>query len=118
MARPKGAISATTRSIQLFCRSIVEDPEYRATVLQRARNGTLGPMEAVVWAYGYGKPKSILDLHITREEEELSELSAEELALRASEVMKQLQAVRDIEAAILVEYEVAAPSKQDQDVQT
>ena len=57
MARPKGAVNMTARSIQLFCRSVAEDPAYRQTVLDRARTGQLGSMEAVILAYAYGKPK-------------------------------------------------------------
>jgi hypothetical protein len=99
--RPKGAVSEKTRQIQAFCRSIVEDPEYRETVLRRARSCNLGAMEPVIWAYGYGKPKESVDVRLGRiEEEDLNGLSTEELTLRAEDLVRQLREAESIEAQL------------------
>jgi hypothetical protein len=104
--RPKGAVNATTRSIQMFCRSICEDPEYRATVLERARNGTLGAMEPVILAYAYGKPKEHVEIAVNSGLEQLSQLSMDELAERAEAIAKELRWASAVEAAIGADYVV------------
>lgn len=98
--RPKGAVNQTTRSIQLFCRSVMEDPQYRETVLQRARTGTLGAMEPVILAYAYGKPKESIDLRFGPIEEDLSLLSVEELAQRAADLVAQLDEAKALAEAL------------------
>ncbi len=99
--RPKGSLSLKTLQIQAFCKSIVEDPEYRAAILQRARTNQLGSMEPVIWAYGYGRPKETIDLHVGRLEEDLSSLSVQDLALRAADLLSQLREAEEVERQIL-----------------
>jgi hypothetical protein len=96
-----------TRSIRLFCRSVAEDLEYRETVLQRARNGTLGSLEPVILAYAYGPPKIAVDLTLA-EREDLSQLSTDELSRRAAELSSLLQEASELEAAIPAEYQLTA----------
>lgn len=89
--RPHGRVNDRTLEVQRFCRSICEDAEYRASILERARTNNLGSMEPVVWAYGYGRPRETVSLQIGREPEDLSALSPQELKLRAVNVVLQLQ---------------------------
>jgi hypothetical protein len=102
--RPKGSVNFRTRQVQTFCRSVCEDPLYRQDIVDRARSGNLGAMEAVIWAYAYGRPKESIDLHIGPIEEDLSSLSAGELAQRAEDIMKTLREAAELEAALPAEY--------------
>lgn len=95
--RPKGRLNDKTLAVQSFCRSVCEDEAYRESILQRARTNTLGSMEPVIWAYGYGRPKDSLDVRFGRlGEEDLSELSMEELTARAEAVLAQAREAADI----------------------
>jgi hypothetical protein len=98
--RPKGSLNTKTLQVQAFCRSICEDPEYRASILQRARSNQLGSMESVVWAYGYGKPKESVDLRVGRLEEDLSSLSTTELMDRAASLSRELRDAHEIELVL------------------
>ena len=109
--RPKGALNFRTKQIQAFCRSVCEDPLYRKTVIDRARSGTLGPMEPVILAYAYGKPKESIDLHVGPLAEDLSALSIEELAQRAEAMTQQLREARELEAALPAEYRTGLSSE-------
>lgn len=121
--RPKGRQNDRTREIQRFCRSIVEDEQYRETVWERARNGTLGAMEAVIWGYGYGRPKDAIDISIRRldEEAELASLSTEELQERMDAALRQLREAEEvkglIEASIEVEPSALPVRTEDVDVE-
>jgi hypothetical protein len=110
MPRPKGAVNETTKQIQHFCRSVISDPAYRESFIQRARSGNLGPMEAVMWAYGYGKPKESVDVHVLHsidDTDDLTECSTEELQLRLKRLTEKLEEAASIEASIPAEYRVA-----------
>lgn len=82
MGRSKGALNRLTREAALMAREIVSDPEYFRALRARAIAGTLGPMEPVLWYFGYGKPKERVELS-RGDALDLSTLSDEELALRA-----------------------------------
>src|SRR5688500_8794421 len=101
--RPKGSLNAKTLQIQAFCRSVCEDPEYRESVLKRARAGTLGPMEPVILAYAYGKPKESVDVRVGPLVEDLSQMSIEELTTRAAQLVAQLEEAKQLEEAISAE---------------
>jgi hypothetical protein len=103
--RPKGALSWTTRSIQAFCRRVCEDPEYRETVIRRAREGTLGSMEPVILAYAYGRPKESVDLRIGPMDEDFSQLSLEELGQRAAEIASQLKEANALALALDIDFD-------------
>ena len=94
--RPKGSLNWKTRQIQAFCRSVVEDHEYRESILDRARKNNLGSMEPVIWAYGYGRPKETVELQLAHAQEDLSGLSIEELAQRAEDLVRQLHEAQDV----------------------
>lgn len=45
-------------------RSVLEDPEYRKGLVARAQRGGLPPhLEALLYHYGFGKPREYVDLH-------------------------------------------------------
>lgn len=88
MGRPRATLK--TLQITAFCRSVLEDPEYRTAVLQRARAGTLGSMEQVLYAYAYGRPKEAVEVRVGRIEDDFAQMSYDELALKAAELMRQL----------------------------
>ena len=68
---------------------IIDDPIYRQTLLSRARAGTLhAAVETMLWHYRYGKPTEHVE--VTTHTEDLSSLSAEELADRAQSIAKDL----------------------------
>ena len=54
--RKAGTPNKATAEVRAIARSFVDDPAYREMLKLRLQNGTAGPMEQVLWAYGYGKP--------------------------------------------------------------
>ena len=59
--RPTGTPNKTTREVRAFCQRLVADPEYRAGLERRLREGSLAPaLEQMVWAYAIGKPPNAL----------------------------------------------------------
>src|SRR5262245_12169874 len=54
--RPKGIPNAASLEIKTFCRSVLEDPEYREKVRQRVIDGEAPHVETLMYHYGYGKP--------------------------------------------------------------
>lgn len=63
--RPKGALGKATREIRTFAQSLLEDPAYVAALRVRLEKGTAGPIEPLLFAYGYGQPKQTLALEGT-----------------------------------------------------
>ena len=97
--RPKGAINMTTRMVQDFCRRVVGDPEYQKNFLERARNGTLGQMESVCWAYAFGKPKEQLDVHVTGDNE-YDTMTPRQIEERLRELLDRVKEARSTRQAI------------------
>ena len=84
---------------QRFARQIVESESYRTTVQERASKGTLPPaMEALLWYYAYGKPLEQVQISVTQED--LSQLSLQELQLRATKLAEQLKEAEDLANSI------------------
>jgi hypothetical protein len=102
--RPKGSLSEKTLAVREFCRSVCEDKEYRAAILRRARTNTLGPMEQVIWAYAWGRPKERVEIELSAPSPDLSQLSMQELIMQASELMLQLRQAEEQEMALPAEY--------------
>lgn len=101
--RPKGRLNDKTLRVQAFCRSVIEDEEYQASILERARTNSLGSMEAVLWAYGYGKPKESIDLRVgvgADVREDLAELTLEELHERARALSAQIDDACQLEKVL------------------
>jgi hypothetical protein len=56
--RKKGVPNRATTEVKAIYAAIVDDPTYRKTLVARAKAGELAPaLEAMLWHYGYGKPK-------------------------------------------------------------
>ena len=61
--RPKGVPNKATGEIAARCRALIEDPEYQKYFGHRFAVGQLPPaLEAMVWAYAYGKPSERMEL--------------------------------------------------------
>ena len=61
--RPPGTPNKATKEVRAFCQRLVADPEYRAALERRWREGSLPPaVEAMVWSYAVGKPPQSLDV--------------------------------------------------------
>lgn len=58
--RPKGVPNKATREIREFAQRILEDPEYVESLRRRLKRGTAGQVEALLFHYGYGKPRETL----------------------------------------------------------
>jgi len=95
--RPPGSINLRTKQAAAYAREVVEDPAYRAKLMERARNGELGSMEPILWAYAYGKPIEQVKLMNADGSNalDLSTLSAGELAQRALHLHAVLQAAAE-----------------------
>lgn len=59
--RPKGVPNKSTQDVREMAQRLLTDPIYQANLLERLQQGKLGPMEPVLYYYGYGKPKEILE---------------------------------------------------------
>jgi hypothetical protein len=66
-----------------FALRVCRDPDYQESVMTRARAGTLGSMEQVIWAYAYGKPVERVEVRTPDVPAELSGMTNAELADRA-----------------------------------
>jgi len=54
--RPLGSPNKTGADARRLAQSLVNDPEYLATLRQRLIDGKLGDLEKVLWTYAYGPP--------------------------------------------------------------
>src|SRR6187431_2863935 len=54
--RRPGSRNRTTVEAREFAKRLIDDPDYREALRQRMISGTAGSMEAVIWAYAYGRP--------------------------------------------------------------
>ena len=70
--RKKGSKNKATIEVKEMARRLIEDPAYQALLRERLLKGTLpGNMEALLWAYGYGKPRDTVDLNVSAERKTL-----------------------------------------------
>jgi hypothetical protein len=127
--RPKGRLNDATYEIRQFCQGIIRSDEYRTSVMRRIKNDTLPPQtEALLLAYGYGKPPEHLHLTASLQDarNDLSELTEEQLAERAELLAMVLRAKAEAEAAaarvaeakqppVLTLHEIPAPSAHSSD---
>ena len=60
--RKKGTPNKATVEIREASRTLVEDPEYRASLRQRLKRGQAPHMETLLHHYAYGKPREGLDV--------------------------------------------------------
>lgn len=60
--RPKGGLNKTTVEVRNLARAIVDDPNYRESLVMRLKQGTAPQMETLLWHYAYGKPKETVEV--------------------------------------------------------
>jgi hypothetical protein len=60
--RPPGALNKTTREIREAARTLLDRPEYRASLQQRLDAGQAPHMETLLHHYAFGKPKEQMDV--------------------------------------------------------
>jgi hypothetical protein len=100
--RPPGTKSRNTSEARAFALEIVRSPAYRKSLLDRVQAGTLASnIEAMLWAYAYGKPADRLEITHPAPSAQLAEMSVAELADRAELISKVLREVGDVDAAEL-----------------
>jgi len=82
---------------KLDCLAMVEDPIYRARLLEDLRVRDIRPaVECMLWYYAKGKPKEMVEHSGTLSlQEELSALSTEELRARALDIAAMLSTTPD-----------------------
>lgn len=59
--RPRGPSKVTT-AIRERARYLLERPRYLKKLQERLDDGTAGPMEILLHYYGYGKPKTVIEI--------------------------------------------------------
>lgn len=81
-----------SKIVKLDCLAMIEDPQYRKTLLRDLRARKLRPaVECMLWYYAKGKPKEMVEHSGTLSlQQELSGLTQEELRARALDVAKML----------------------------
>jgi len=99
LGRPRGSRNRVTIEAKRAASEIVDDPEYRRSLYERAIAGTLAPaIEALLWYYSKGKPVDYISVQgkIAVTAHQLGRLSmadlmrARELATRQLNGMSQL----------------------------
>ncbi len=60
--RRAGVPNAATTEIKQAARAIVEDPAYKASLIQRVTRGKAPHMETLLFHYAYGKPVEQLEV--------------------------------------------------------
>ena len=64
--RPKGTPNKATAEAKVFARELVDDPAYRQKLREALLERKVAPaIEAMVWAYGYGRPKEFVEATVT-----------------------------------------------------
>lgn len=101
---PNGATNFTRHEAQRFARDLLESKDYRDSVKTRVRLGTLPPaIEAMLWHYAYGKPIEQIAMTVTPGQEDLSNLSLEQLQERAAMIAHAVQEARELADALPAE---------------
>lgn len=102
-----GATLLTRQEVAKRARSVLESDDYQRSFQERVANGTLAPgVEQMIWHYAYGKPPEEVNVNVSQQED-LSNLSTEQLLARMSDLARQLDEVKQLEEAIPAEYKIA-----------
>jgi hypothetical protein len=99
IGRPPGAVNKIRGEAKVFCQEVLRSEEYRQSVRQRAKSGTLpAQVEVLLWHYAYGKPVEHVQV-ATAANTDLSELTTEQLAQRAAFIASVLSESANAKAA-------------------
>lgn len=60
--RERGTLNKNTVEIREAARALLQDPDYLAQLKIRLFEGRAGPVEPLLYHYGYGKPKERIEL--------------------------------------------------------
>jgi hypothetical protein len=97
--RPPGSKNIQSEA-RTFALEILRSPEYRKSLMDRVKAGSLASnIEAMLWAYAYGRPTERMEVTHVNPTAQLAEMSIDELAKRAELIASVLKEVGDIEAA-------------------
>lgn len=103
-----GATNFTKSEAQRFARQMLQSQTYRDDLERRLLSGTLAPaIETMLWHYAYGKPIEQINLNVSQQED-LSQLSVQELFDRAKKLSDALEEAQQLEAALPTEFKVTA----------
>src|SRR6185436_12929879 len=92
LGRPIGSTSWKTRLAQDFSRNILLSDEYRRSLAERVRNGTLHhDIEKLLWAYAWGKPQENVHVTVAPTDELLATTPTSELVARAEVLLDDLR---------------------------
>ena len=101
--RPPGATNLVNREFKDCWHLFLTSQEYRDSAKKRILEGSAPHLESYLLNRIYGRPKEMLEVSVSVQDD-LSTLSVEQLALRAEELLRQLQDATDLESAIPTEY--------------
>ena len=102
-------LGKTTKEARIAAAQIIDDPIYRATLLARARAGTLhAAIEQMLWYYRFGKPQEKIEIDVPQQD--MSSLSTEELAARAQQIAEDLRVAKEIATSVTEQIQPADDS--------
>lgn len=82
-------------SIRDFCKGVLRSAEYRASIVQRIRLGTLPPaVEIAMYHYAEGKPVERVEMNDLTPRGELRDMTPAELEARAMTLCEMARRVR------------------------
>lgn len=113
LGRPKGASNIATREFKQFWSLWFHSDEYLNSAKHRILAGQADHLETYLLALVYGKPKETIDLRVGQIDEDLSELSLEELTGRAAELTRLLCEAKEVNDALPAEYRVESDGVAD-----
>ena|ERR1022692_1603130 len=109
--RPPGALNCATRDLKRWLQGIFTSPEYRALKEKELLSGTAPPqLEIYLLQMLYGRAPQEIDLRVGHIEDELSNLSHEQLRDRAEALVDQLREADALKKAIDV---IAQPAQEE-----
>ena len=82
-----------------FAEGILNSREYRESLIRRIKSDTLpAAVETLLYHYAYGKPKESIEVNLGTSAQDLSNLSNEELAVRAEALAKAARVAEQVRA--------------------
>lgn len=103
-----GATLYTRHEAQKFARRLVESEKYRLKLQEDLDARNVAPaIEAMLWAYAYGRPVEQISMTVSQGQEDLSTLSLIELQKRAADMQKMLEDAQALEDAIPASFKAA-----------